>query len=92
MIDTTNLKEAVKPFFDKLGIDEMDFNYNEKTGKFVSTEAFSYDDDDPLPYFVVIRVYNNAGTVVIGTSDGLKFAETEVLGQIYFENGKWNTL
>ena len=88
----TNINEAMKPFFDQLGIDPIDFNYVENKKRFISTEAFYNNDSDPEAYYVVVKLIGNSGTVVIGTSDGIKFVETETLGQIYFDGSHWVTL
>lgn len=85
----TNIGEAIKPFFDQLGIDPIDFNYDEAKKQFVSKESFSYDDDDPEAYYVVIKLTNTVGTVVIGTSDGIRFNEVDILGQIVFNGKDW---
>lgn len=85
----TNIGEAIKPFFDQLGIDPIDFNYDEAKKQFVSKESFSYDDDDPEAYYVVIKLTNTVGTVVIGTSDGIRFNEVDILGQIVFNSKDW---
>lgn len=88
----TNINEAVKPFFTKLNIDPINFNYDNVKNQFISKESFSYDDNDPEAYFVVIRISNTIGTVVIGTSDGIRFVETEILGQIMFDGKNWITV
>lgn len=85
----TNIGEAIKPFFDQLGIDPIDFNYDEAKKQFVSKESFSYDDDDPEAYYVVVKLTNTVGTVVIGTSDGIRFNEVDILGQIVFNGKDW---
>lgn len=85
----TNISEAIKPFFDQLGIDPIDFNYDEAKKQFVSKESFSYDDDDPEAYYVVVKLTNTVGTVVIGTSDGIRFNEVDILGQIVFNGKDW---
>lgn len=85
----TNINEAVKPFFTKLNIDPIEFNYDDNKKQFISKESFSYDDTDPEAYYIIIRVSNTIGTVVIGTSDGIRFAETEILGQIMFNGKNW---
>ncbi len=90
-INTNSLDDAVKPFFKQLNIDPIEFIYDEKTNRYISKESFSYDDNDPEAYYVVIKMNNNCGTVVIGTSDGIKFNEREFLGQITYNKGKWLT-
>ena len=53
-----------------------------------SKESFQNSSDNPEAYYVVIKINNNIGTVVIGTSDGIRFDETDVLGQIMLV-GQW---
>lgn len=85
----TNINEVMKPYFDRLGIDPIEFNYDEAKKQFVSKESFSYDDDDPEAYYVVVKLTNTVGTVVIGTSDGIRFNEVDTLGQIVFNGKDW---
>lgn len=87
-----NFNEVMTTFFNQLGIDPIEFNYNEKTKKYITTESFTNEDDDPEAYYMVVKMNENIGTVVIGTSDGIKFSETEMLGQIRNDNGVWVTL
>lgn len=84
-----NINEVIKQYFDQLGIDPIDFNYDEAKKQFVSKESFSYDDDDPEAYYIVVKLTNTVGTVVIGTSDGIRFNEVDVLGQIVFNGKDW---
>lgn len=88
-MNMSNFKEVITQFFEELNIDPMEFTYNEKTKKFISNESFSYSDDDPESYFMVIKMINNIGNVMIGTSDGIKFSERELLGQIMYDNNTW---
>ena len=85
----TNINEVMKPYFDQLGIDPIEFNYDEAKKQFISKESFSYDDDDPEAYYIVVKLTNTVGTVVIGTSDGIRFNEVDVLGQIVFNGKDW---
>lgn len=85
----TNINEVMKHYFDQLGIDPIEFNYDETKKQFVSKESFSYDDDDPEAYYIVVKLTNTVGTVVIGTSDGIRFNEVDILGQIAFNGKDW---
>ena len=85
---TANLKEVLKPFFDKLEVNNLDFNFDEETSSFVSTDTFGYGDYE-LEHYMVIKVINNAGTIFVGTSDGIEFFPTDALGQIGFDGSKW---
>ena len=89
-MDNTNFNEAMSYFFDMLEINELDFEYNERLHYLISKEAFPYDDEQD--YYLVVKLNGNTGTVVIGFSDGIKFYETQTLGQISLENGKWHVL
>jgi len=88
IMKTANLKEALKPFFDKLEVNNLDFNFDEETSSFVSTDTFGYEDYE-LEHYMVIKVINNAGTIFVGTSDGIEFFPTDTLGQIGFDGSKW---
>lgn len=90
MIDV-NINEAVKPFFDRLDLDEIPFEYNVNKKRFITKHSFTYDDADPDAYFMVVKVFGKVGTVVIGTSDGINFTELETLGQIVYDGNKWTT-
>lgn len=89
-MDNTNFNEAMSYFFDMLEINELDFEYNKRLHYLISKEAFPYDDEQD--YYLVVKLNGNTGTVVIGFSDGIKFYETQTLGQISLENGKWHVL
>lgn len=91
-MNTTNFDVAMQPFFEKLNIDPMEFVYDEETNSFISQASFINDDNDPMEYVIVVKLYKNCGNVCIGYSDGVKFYETAMLGQIMFENNKWNSL
>lgn len=82
---STNIKEVLKPFFTRLGIDPIDFAFNEATNEFVSKNSFSDADDSPEAYYIVVKLENDIGTVNIGISDGLGFDITETLGEIKLE-------
>ena len=85
----TNINEVMKPYFNQLGIDPIEFNYDEAKKQFISKESFSYDDDDPEAYYIVVKLTNTVGTVIIGTSDGIRFSEADILGQIVFNGKDW---
>lgn len=83
-----NFNKAMVIFFDKLNIDPIEFKiYNKE--KLISKKPFIYDDNDSDDYYIVVKIYNNIGTVSIGISNGPKFIECEVLGQIEFRDNKW---
>lgn len=85
----TNINNAMKRFFDELDIDPIEFDYYESKKKFISREAFTYNDD-PQAYYIVVKITNNTvGTVLLGTSDGIKFTEVNMLGQILFNGTEW---
>lgn len=88
----TNINDVMKLYFDQLNIDPIEFDYDATRKKFISKESFIYDLNDPEPYFIIVKISGNIGTVVIGTSDGVKFIETDVLGQIQFENDHWTNI
>lgn len=88
----TNINEVMKQYFDQLGIDPIEFDYDESKKKFISKTSFVYDVNDPEAYFIVVKVSGNIGTVSIGTSDGVRFIEDEVLGQIQYENDHWTNI
>lgn len=90
-MNNTNFNEAMSYFFNLLEINELEFNYNEQLNYLISKESFPYDDDDQ-EYYLVVKLNGNTGTVVVGFSDGIKFYETQTLGQISLENGKWYVL
>lgn len=85
----TNINEVMKQYFNQLGIDPIEFNYDEAKKQFISKESFSYDDDDPEAYYIVVKLTNTVGTVIIGTSDGIRFNEADILGQIVFNGKDW---
>ena len=85
----TNINEVMKQYFNQLGIDPIEFNYDEAKKQFISKESFSYDDDDPEAYYIVVKLTNTVGTVIIGTSDGIRFNEADILGQITFNGKDW---
>ena len=87
-MNTKNFAETMKIFTDRLGVTVVDFEF--KNDRFISTDTIVLDEDDPMEYLIVVKVINNVGTVVIGYSDGIKFTETETLGQIICENDTWN--
>ena len=87
----TNINEAVKPFFDKLDLDPIDFEYNVNKQRFITKKSFTYDDNDPEAYYMIVKIFGSVGTVVIGSSDGINFTEFETLGQIVFNGEKWET-
>ena len=82
-----NIQEVIKPFFDNLGINEIDLEY--KNNIFITKEDFIIDE---IPYYLYIRLYNNIGTVCLGYTDGIKLYKTETLGQIILEDNCWKTL
>lgn len=88
----TNFNEIMQYFFNKLEINEIPFEYNEKLNYLMTKETFPYDD--LFEYYLVVKLNaaHTCGTVVIGFSDGVKFYETQTLGQILYENGKWQVL
>lgn len=86
---STNINEAMKHYFDQLSIDPIEFKYDEAKKRFISKESFIYDINDPEQYFIVVKISGNIGTVVVGTSDGVRFVEAEVLGQIQYEGDHW---
>ena len=85
----TNINEVMNQYFDQLNIDPIEFEYDEARKKFISKESFIYDINDPEQYFIVVKISGNIGTVVVGTSDGVRFVEADVLGQIQFEGDHW---
>lgn len=85
----TNVIEAMKPYFDELGIDPIEFNYIVDKNRFISKKSFQNENDDPEAYYIVIKINDNIGTVVTGVSDGIKFDEVDVLGQIGFDGQNW---
>lgn len=88
----TNINEVMKQYFDQLGIDPIEFDYDDTKKKFISKESFVYDVNDPEAYFIVVKLSGNIGTVSIGTSDGTRFVEDEVLGQIQYEGDHWTNI
>ena len=82
------IDEMMIPIFEELNLDPIEFVFDERRNKYVTKEAFQYDYDDPEAYYIVIKVFNNIGTAVLGTSDGLRFYETEYLGQIDLSTGE----
>ncbi len=88
----TNINEAMKPYFDQLGIDPIEFDYDDTKKKFISKDSFVYDVNDPEAYFIVVKISGNIGTVIIGTSDGVRFIEDEILGLIQYEGDHWITI
>ena len=42
-----------------------------------------------MEYYIVIKVFNNVGTVSIGQSDGITYNEYKTLGQIMYDGSKW---
>lgn len=91
-MNNDNFNEAMKYFFDKLEINEIPFKYDEQLKWLITTETFPYDD--LFEYYLVVKLNDThtCGTVVIGFSDGIKFYEVQTLGQILYENNKWQTL
>ena len=87
----THFEEALKPFFDKLNIDPISFDYYNTINKFVSSQPF-FEEDEKDEYYIVIKLINNTGTIVVGTTDGIRFYETEMLGQIVYDNDQWVSL
>ena len=87
-MNIANLKEVLDPFFEQLEINALNFNFDEKTNSFVSTSTFGYGDSE-IDHYMVIKVIKNAGTIFVGTSDGIKFFPTDTLGQIGFDGSKW---
>lgn len=87
-----SINDVMKKYFDQLGIDPIDFTFNEKTNKYITTESFQYDENDPEAYFIVVQMVNSIGNIFIGTSDGIKFIKHEMLGQIMNLNGNWINL
>lgn len=88
----TNINDVMKLYFEQLGIDPIEFEYIEDKKKFVSKESFVYDINDPEVYFIVVKLSGNIGTVSIGTSDGVRYIEDEVLGQIQYEGDHWTNI
>lgn len=84
-----NLNEAMQLFFDELNIDPIEFNYIEDQNLYISKNSFSYDDSELMEYYIVIKVFNNIGTVSIGQSDGITYNEYKTLGQIMYDGSKW---
>ena len=82
----TNINDAMKPIFDRLDLDPVEFKYYEQSSKFISN-PFHYTEDEQ--YNIVIEVVNNIGTIFLGTSDGVKFTEIELLGRIKFDGNNW---
>ena len=89
-MNTTNFKETMKIFFDELGIDPIDFEYDNELNYFISVTSFINSEDDPQEYYIVVKIVHDCGTVVVGYTDGIQFYELKTLGQIVFEDGKWN--
>lgn len=87
-----NLNEVMKPFFDQLHIDPIEFNYNEKLNKYITKESFQYDNNDPESYYLVIKMTNKCGNVILGTSDGISFENKKLLGQIMYIKDHWINL
>ena len=88
MINRTGLNEVLKVFFDELNVNELSVVYNEKLNCFISDE-FILDD---IEQFIKIDLFNTAGTVTVGYTDGIKFYKTRDLGQIEFKNNKWEII
>ena len=87
-----NFNEVMKTYFNQLGLDPIEFTFNDKTNKYITVESFQYDENDLEAYYIVVKMINNVGNVMLGTSDGLKFHEHELLGQIMNHNGTWINL
>ena len=83
-----NVKEVLAPVFEKLNIKPFDFTYDEELNYYISDETFKITDD-PEEYFIVVKMSENAGDVVIGSSDGLEFFEYRKVGSIALENDQW---
>ena len=83
-----NFNEAMSTFFDRLKINPIEFELYSKN-RLISKQPFTYNDNDPEDYYIVVKLYDNIGTVVTGTANGPKFVEYETLGQIEFNNDKW---
>ena len=90
-MNETNFINAMKPFFDKLDINELSFHYNEELNSFISDQTFVYEDE-PIEFMMVVKIFKNIGTVVIGQSDGINFIEYKTIGQIEFVNEKWENM
>lgn len=87
-----NFNDVMKLYFDQLEIDPIEFIYNEKTNKYITSKSFQNNEDDPEAYYLVVRMINNVGNVLIGTSDGINFTEIEMLGQIMIQDDRWINL
>lgn len=87
----TNINTAMQPIFDKLQVNPVDFKYFEKLNKFISAESINLYGDS-ANYVIVININNNIGTVLLGTTDGVTFHETSLLGQIVLKNNEWKIL
>lgn len=86
-----NIEAAMQPYFEQLNVNPVEFSYFTKENKFISTDTVNIDDD-LSPYFIVVNIVNNIGTALLGTSDGINFYETKLLGQIMFDGYKWKTI
>ena len=91
-MNTNNLNIALKPFFDELNIDELEMGYNEKLNRFMSKTSFMLYEDDDLEYFMVVNIFNTAGSVFIGYTDGINFYKTKTLGQVFYKDDHWESL
>lgn len=87
-MNKNGLNEALKPFFEELNVNELSMTYDERLNCFIS-EGFLLDE---MEYLMKIDLFNTAGTVSIGYTDGLKFYRTKILGQILFNGEKWETV
>ena len=85
----TDINNAVQTYFEKLDIDPIDFVYDRLKNRFISKDSFKFSIDDYSDYFIVIKVTNTVGTVILGMSDGVKFSPLELLGQIWFDGSTW---
>lgn len=83
------LNEVMKPFFDELNIDPIEFNYN--NNEYISKESFSLDENEE-DFYMVIKLYNNIGTVIIGQTDGIRFFKDRTLGQIVYNGSGWENI
>lgn len=68
--------DAIAPVFNAIGHTILTFDFNEKSGEFISVDYYIKDD---VEYTVVVR---RDGTVVYGFIDGPDFNEIGTLGKI----------
>ena len=96
-MNTTNFNETMDFFTDKLQINEMTYTYDERHNRFYSDDVCELDidgDGDIRDYLIIIKLnsHKNVGTVVLGETDGIKFFEYRILGQISLENERWTVI